>query len=213
VSATSTVALACGNDQDERVTQGGDGRSRRGEATRQRIYETAMRLFQKEGFENVSVGQVAAAAKVSVPTFYAHFPTKADIVMQLPTAEQMELLLATQPADLPIAIRMRRAAPVWFSQWGPEEREDLLARWTIIASTPALRTQAAAFERTTAGMVADALPPDPETTLSPAEQVVVMAHLAAFTSGLLAWADSDGEEDLEKLVDAAFAALQGDDPA
>ena len=40
-----------------------------------------------------------------------------------------------------------------------------------------------------------------------------MAHLAAFTSGLLAWADSDGQEDLEKLVDAAFAALQGDDPA
>jgi AcrR family transcriptional regulator len=194
------------------VTQGGDGRSRRGEATRQRIYETAMRLFQEHGYDNVNIGQIAAEAHISVPTFYAHFDTKPDIVMQLPTADQMEQLLATQPADLPVGTRMRQAAPIWFSQWGPKERADLLARWKVIASTPTLRTQAAAFERTTAGMVADALPPDGKATLTPAEQVIVMAHLAAFTAGLLAWADSDGQEDLEKLVDAAFAAVQGEDP-
>jgi AcrR family transcriptional regulator len=191
------------------VTDAGDGRSRRAEATRRRIYETAMRLFQEEGFDRVSVGHLASAAKVSVPTFYAHFPSKDHVVMQLPTAEQMEGLLATQPADLPVGTRMRRAAPIWFSQWGPEERADMLARWKVIASTPVLRNRAAEFERATAGMVADALPTDRQSSLSPAEAVIVNAHLAAFTAGLLAWADSDGKEDLEKLVDAAFAAVQG----
>lgn len=195
------------------MTEGGDGRTRRGEVTRQRIYETAMRLFQEHGFDNVNIGQIASAAKVSVPTFYAHFDTKDHIVMQLPSAEQMEHLLATQPADLPVGTRMRQAAPVWFSQWGPEQRADMLARWKIIASTPDLRNRAATFERVTANMVAGALPSDRESSLTPAEQVIVNAHLAAFTSGLLAWADSDGQEDLEKLVDDAFAAIQGHEPA
>jgi hypothetical protein len=90
-----------------------------------------------------------------------------------------------------------------------EQRAEMLARWKIIASTPSLRTQAAAFERTTAGLVADALPAKEGATLSPADAVLVDAYLAAYTHSLLAWADSDGQEDLEKLVDAAFDALGG----
>ena len=38
--------------------------------------------------------------------------------------------------------------------------------------------------------------------------MVVGAYLSAVTAALLAWADSDGELDLEKLVDEAFRALQ-----
>jgi AcrR family transcriptional regulator len=190
------------------VADNGDWRSRRWEATHQRIYEAAIRLFREKGFERVSVGDVVAAAGVSVPTFYAHFPSKEHVVMQLPTAEQMTALLAAQPANLPLTTRLRQLVRGYLAQWSPEEREDLLARWRVIAATPALRTQAAAFERTTAGLVADALPADGAKRLSPGDAVVVDAHLAAYTRGLLAWADSDGREDLEQLVDAAFDALQ-----
>jgi AcrR family transcriptional regulator len=192
------------------VTETGDWRSRKWEATHRRIYETAMQLFRERGFDRVNIGQLAAAAGVSVPTFYAHFPGKEHVVMQLPTAEQMAVLLAGQPTELPLATRLRRAAPAWLAQWSPEVRADMLARWKVIAATPALRTRAAEFERTTAGMVAGALPAEPGGSPSPAEAVVVNAYLAAFTSGLLAWADADGQDDLEKLVDAAFAALQGE---
>lgn len=187
----------------------GDWRTRRWQATHRRIYETAMRLFQEQGFEGVHVGALAKAAGVSVPTFYAHFPSKEHVVMQLPTAEQMEALLAGQPADLSVAERMRRAAPAYLALWDAQEMADILARWRIIASTPALRTRAAEFERTTAGMVAGAIPAEPGRSLSPADAVIINAHLAAFTSALLSWADSDGQEDLVKLVDEAFAALQG----
>jgi hypothetical protein len=78
----------------------------------------------------------------------------------------------------------------------------------VIATTPALRTRAAEFERATAGMVADALPTRPGGTLSPAEQVVVHAYLSAFTLGMLAWADGNGERKLEEIVDEAFDALE-----
>jgi AcrR family transcriptional regulator len=189
------------------VTATGDWRSQKWEATHRRIYDAALRLFQEEGFDRVNVGQLAKAAGVSVPTFYAHYPSKEHIVMQLPTAEQMSALLSTQPADLPLATRLRRAAPAWFAQWSPDERADTLARWKVIAATPALRTRAAEFERTTAGLVAGALPAGEGGSLTPAEAIVVNAHLAAFTAGLLAWADCNGERKLEGLVDEAFDAL------
>ena len=185
-----------------------DWRARRWEDTHQRIYATAMRLFQEHGFEQVNVGQIASGAGISVPTFYAHYPSKEHLVMQLPTAEEMTALLADQPVELPVAERIRRAAPLWFAQWTPEFREAQLARWRVIASTPALRTRAAEFERATAGMVADALPGKAGASIRPADQVVVNAYLAAFTLGLLAWADCNGEHKLEELVDEAFEALQ-----
>jgi AcrR family transcriptional regulator len=192
------------------VNEPSDWRSRKWEATHQRIYQTAMRLFQEHGFERVNVGQIASASAVSVPTFYAHYASKEHVVMQLPTAEQMTALMADQPADLPVGVRIRRAAPMWFAQWSPEEREDILARWRIIATTPVLRTRAAEFERTTAGLVADALPAKPGAALGPGDAVVVNAYLSAFTMGLLAWADSSGERKLEELVDEAFQALDRD---
>jgi AcrR family transcriptional regulator len=194
--------------EDHGVSDSQDWRARRWDDTHQRIYASAMRLFQELGFEQASVGQIAAGAGVSVPTFYAHYQSKEHLVMQLPTAEEMNALLADQPADLPVADRIRRAAPLWFAQWSPEFREAQLARWQVIATTPALRTRAAEFERTTAGMIADALPAERGATLRPADQVVVNAYLAAFTLGMLAWADCNGEHKLEELIDEAFEAHQ-----
>jgi hypothetical protein len=119
----------------------------------------------------------------------------------------MTALLATQPATLPIGERIRRMAPVWLAHWTPEVRAAELIRWRLIATTPSLRMRAAEFERATAGMVTEALPVQPGSTPGPAEQTVINAHLAAFTVGVLAWADGNGERPLEDVVDEAFAAL------
>jgi AcrR family transcriptional regulator len=185
-----------------------DWRSRRWDATHQRIYEAAMALFHEHGFERVNVGQIAAGAGVSVPTFYAHYPSKEHILMQLPTAEQMAGLLATQADELPLRDRLERIAPVWLAQWGPEELEEILVRWRIIASTPALRTRAAEFERTTAGMIADALPGEGTAAARQADAILINAYLAAFTSALLNWAECNGERKLGELMDEAFEAMR-----
>jgi AcrR family transcriptional regulator len=191
------------------VTASSDWRSRKWDETHRRIYDSAMALYQEHGFDAVSVGQIAKAAKVSVPTFYAHYPSQEHIIMQLPTAEDLSALLSGTPAELPVGTRIRAAAPLWFAQWSPEERSETLARWKIIASTPSLRMRAALFERETAGYVAEALPSG-AVPLSQADSIVINAYLAAYTSGLLAWADGDGERKVEELVDEAFQALQQD---
>jgi AcrR family transcriptional regulator len=191
------------------VSESPDWRTRRWAATHQRIYDVALHLFQTHGFEAVSVGQIAREAGVSVPTFYAHYPSKEHIVMQLPTAEEIHALIAGQPADLPVGERIRRAAPQWFASWTAEARDAQLARWRVIATTPTLRIRAAEFERTTAGLVADAIPAAQGGPLTPGEAVVVNAYLSALTTGVLAWADSNGEGKLEEYVDQAFDALEG----
>jgi AcrR family transcriptional regulator len=189
------------------VSESGDWRSRRWGETHRRIFDVALDLFQEHGFERVSVGQIASGAGVSGPTFYAHYASKEHLVMQLPTAEELTALLGSQPSDLPVGERLRRAVPVWFASWTPEYREAQLARWRVIATTPALRTRAAEFERTTAGMIADALPTG-GTAGGPAEAIVVDAYLTAYTAGLLAWADGHGERELEELIGEAFDALE-----
>jgi AcrR family transcriptional regulator len=194
--------------QDRVVSESGDWRSRRWEATHQKIYDAAMRLFQDHGFEQASVAQIAAGAGVSVPTFYAHYPSKEHIVMQLPTAADMTALVAALPANLPLRERMRLAVPLWLSAWSPEFREAQLVRWRVIAGNPSLRTRAAEFERVTAGLLTDAFSAEPGSTFAPADGIVVSAHMAALTAGALAWADCNGERKLEELVDEAFEALQ-----
>jgi AcrR family transcriptional regulator len=194
--------------EDPRVTDSPDWRSRRWAGTHQRIYDTAMELFQEHGFERVSVGQIASGAGVSVPTFYAHYPSKEHIVMQLPTAEDIALIISGQPVNLPVAERIRLAVPLWLGQWSSEDLEAHLARWRVIAATPALRTRAAEFERTTAGMVTDALPTR-GGGLKPGDAVVVNAYLSAYTAGVLAWADGNGERKLDEHIAEAFDALEG----
>ena len=184
-----------------------DGRSPRWEATHRRIYFVGLDLFEEHGFDQVSVGQIAKGARISVPTFYAHYASKEHVIMQLPTAADIDLLMSSQPASLPVAERILRAAPVFFEKFAEEDR--LLTRWMIIARTPSLRARAAEFERTAAGLVADALPAEPGASPTAAERIVVHAYLAAFTEGMLAWADAGGTTDLQDELATAFAALQG----
>ena len=190
-----------------RVTDTPDWRTRRWEATHRRIFATALDLFEDFGYEQVSVNQIAKRADVSVPTFYAHYPSKEHLIMALPTREEVDALLAGQPAELPIGERIRLALPVFLAQLPPEQHVEMRARWRIIAATPSLRTRAAEFERTTAGMFLESLAASSGETPGPAEVVQTGAVLVAYTTGLLGWADSDGEVELVAAIDEAFRAL------
>jgi AcrR family transcriptional regulator len=187
---------------------GSDWRSRKRDETRGRIYAVAMRLFEEHGFEQVSVGQIATAAGVSVPTFYAHFPNKDQVVIVPISPRTITELVAGQPEGLPPADRVRKAVHAFFAGYGGEERDALLARWRIIARTPSLRRRSTEYERTHAALAAAALAADDAgSQTSAALEVVAAATLAAATWAVLAWAEADGREPLDALFDQAFEAL------
>jgi AcrR family transcriptional regulator len=59
-----------------------EGRRAQARATRERILETARTLFVERGYASVSVADVAAAAGVSVPTVFAGFKSKANLLKE-----------------------------------------------------------------------------------------------------------------------------------
>src|SRR5919107_5804313 len=59
-----------------------EGRRAQARATRERILETAQALFGARGYAAVSVADIAAGAGVSVPTVFAGFRTKANLLKE-----------------------------------------------------------------------------------------------------------------------------------
>jgi AcrR family transcriptional regulator len=187
-----------------------DWRARKRDETHQRIYDTAMRLFRERGYDHVNVGEIASASNVSVPTFYAHFPRKEEIVMPIPAQGEVDDVVNEQPAGLPVAERVRGAMLSWLARFGPEEREQLLDRWRVIIASPSLRNRAGELERTTAGLVLATLRGDAGGDGGPpvTDSVIVAASMSAYTQVLLRWAEDDGRQSLEEVAETVLAALR-----
>jgi AcrR family transcriptional regulator len=71
-------------------------RERKKEQTRAAIAAAAMRLFQKRGFEAVTVAQVAVEAGVSEGTVFNYFPVKEDLFYEPMEAFEAELVDAVR---------------------------------------------------------------------------------------------------------------------
>ncbi|MFJ5765398.1 TetR/AcrR family transcriptional regulator [Lysinibacillus sp. NPDC093210] len=50
--------------------------------TREKLLKTSLELFNKHGYEHVSVEQITKACNVSKGTFYTHFPSKYDVILE-----------------------------------------------------------------------------------------------------------------------------------
>lgn len=60
----------------------GSRRERKKERTRRAIYEAAMALFRKRGFDTVTVEAICQRADVARGTFFSHFPSKAALTYE-----------------------------------------------------------------------------------------------------------------------------------
>jgi AcrR family transcriptional regulator len=183
-----------------------DHRARRRAETHRRIYTVALQLFRERGWD-VPVGQIAAAAGVSVPTFYDHFPSKEHLLFDVPTRADIEQLLQLLPPGLPTPGRVRALLIAFLTNLDDRAREDVLTRWRIVAATPGLRYRAAEFERTTAELVLGVLPQREGEDLT-RRRIVVTASLSAYTEILLRWAESDDDRPVAEIAGEVLDALR-----
>jgi AcrR family transcriptional regulator len=61
------------------------------EETKQKIYRTALVLFQRDGYEKTTMRKIAKETKVSLGLTYYHFQSKEDLVLEFYKGSQKEL--------------------------------------------------------------------------------------------------------------------------
>ncbi|MGY1743742.1 MULTISPECIES: TetR/AcrR family transcriptional regulator [unclassified Blastococcus] len=187
-----------------------DPRSRRRAETKRRIYEVAMRLFLERGYDEVSVGEIATAAGVSVPTFYAHFPNKEHVVLPLPDRPAvMASLAALPPGEGSVFAIVREGMLAWLAAPQGQDLQEMLDRWRVVVATPDLRLRAAEYERATAEIVLESLPPSvltPDRRL--ATELVVLALFSSYTVSLLRWAEEGGRRSPVEVAQEVLTTLR-----
>ncbi len=72
-------------------------RERKKQETRQRLIETALRLFHEQGYDATTVEQIAEAADVAKGTFFNYFETKEAILPVLVEWRLQELVQSLSP--------------------------------------------------------------------------------------------------------------------
>lgn len=85
-------------------------RERKKAATRQKIADTALRLFLKRGYEAVGIRDVAAEADVAVTTLFSHFASKEALVFERDDDFEQRLTQAVtgRAPDEPLMPALRR---------------------------------------------------------------------------------------------------------
>ncbi|HXK26393.1 MAG TPA: TetR/AcrR family transcriptional regulator [Myxococcota bacterium] len=73
-------------------------RERQVDSTRARLFHAAIAEFRRVGFARASVSRIADQARVSRPSFYFHFPTKAHVLLELEWLEECALVERIEPA-------------------------------------------------------------------------------------------------------------------
>ncbi|MET9341730.1 TetR family transcriptional regulator [Nonomuraea sp. NPDC003804] len=158
-------------------------RDRKKERTRQLLSDTAIAMFLAEGFDQVAVADIAAAAEVSKPTLFRYFPVKEDLVLHRIAdhqGEQARVVAARDPRESPL-----RALRRHFRQ-GLEARDpvtglcdlpEVLAFYRLVYGTPSVAARLVEYGTADAALLAGALG-GPAPRLVAAQVIAVTQVLA-----------------------------------
>jgi len=99
----------------------------------------AMRLFERQGYENTTVQQVIDEVEVSESTFFRYFPNKADVVLTDDFDPLIVDSFRRQPKELTAVQALRNAFREAFARLSRDEMDGQRSRMTIVLAVPELR--------------------------------------------------------------------------
>jgi AcrR family transcriptional regulator len=175
------------------------------ERTAARIFQAAIALFERDGYEATTVGRIAAEAGVSEMTFFRHFATKDALLLDDPYDPVIAAGIAAQPSDLP---PLTRAIAGVRSAWTevPLEGGELMRRRLRVAATPALRGAVSRNTVETERVIAEQLAADGADPV--AARIAAAALLAAMMAALLEWASGDDDRSMGSAIEQALGVLE-----
>ena len=179
-------------------------------AVRAELAQVALELFRQDGFDQVTINDLAKAAGVSRSTFLRCFGSKEEAVLfafdQL--GDQVAADLRNRPSDEDDWTALRRALDTAIQQYY-DDAETGLAMTRLVQETPALNARSLEKQSGWRPALAQALAQrggsDREATI--ADVVRATTALVCLNVALERWVASGGELDLVALIDEAFAAF------
>jgi TetR/AcrR family transcriptional regulator, regulator of mycofactocin system len=195
-------------DPDGRPEYPEPARGRRPSTSRAEVARAALDLFNRQGYDQTTVREIAAAVGVSRRTFFRYYDSKRDVVWGEFDAELVRLAdeLSGAPSDEPMMDVLRRAV-VATNRFGAGELDELRIRIGLIGSVPSLVAHSAVRYTEWCEVVAEFVAA--RTGCSPGAlipQTVARACLGAAVAAFSGWACHE-TDDLSGTVDRAFRLL------
>jgi len=187
---------------------GGGLRERKKQKTRESIQRTALRLFEKQGYEETTIEEVAAAAEISPSTFFNYFPTKEDVVLFDAYDPMAVRMLLDRPKDEPLSIGLRKVLEGLAAAFERDKRM-ILARGRLFVEVPELRARMWDEVERNQELIANLLaertgrrPDDFEL------RVTARVLLSAVLEATLDWMRGNGRHSLLDLVNRALDVVE-----
>ncbi|MFJ9634579.1 TetR/AcrR family transcriptional regulator [Streptomyces sp. NPDC091280] len=177
---------------------------------RAELAQVAFELFRREGYGNVTINDLAAAAGVSRSTFLRYFGSKEEAVLGAFDAhgERVADALRARPAAEDDWTALRHALDVALEHYR-QDPDGALAMTRLVQETPALCARRlekqSGWRPTLARALAERTGSAEQATLTHAVRAGVA--LDCLNVALDHWSATDGRLDLTALLDEAFAAL------
>ncbi|MFJ8545488.1 TetR/AcrR family transcriptional regulator [Streptomyces sp. NPDC093586] len=189
-------------------------RERKKARTREAIRAAAYGLIREQGYDTITVEQIADRAEVSPSTVFRYFPVKEDIVL---TDAYDPLLLEgfrARPADEPWPVSVRCVMREVIVRGVEADPEAARLRTRLMSEVPAVRSRMLESTSVTGRLLARAIAA--RTGLDP-EGVEVRVLSASLVACLVEvsryWAEHGHEENLADLAERALDVLEHGLPA
>jgi AcrR family transcriptional regulator len=171
-------------------------------------------MFIAQGFEETTVEQIASEVGMSARSVFRYFDTKEDMVVgsMQELGARLAAALADRPADEDAWQALRGALGVLLAGIA-EDREGMLARARMFASTPSLRAarqqKHAQWRELLLPEMLTRLRGGPEETRELRAAAVTTAVLGCLDVSITHWLEAGGTGSLDDLLDVAITAVRG----
>lgn len=185
-------------------------RERKRLETRQRIAETALGLFVKNGYDETTLDDIAEAAEISRRTVFSYFSSKEDILLawQSGIAEVLRAAVLAESTDQEpidaVANAMLKLASAYNS-------EDNIVIDRLLRSTETLRaSKQVKYIKQEEAIFQALITLWPQPGRRQALRVVAMASVGALRLATEAWAADNGAQPVSKYLRKAFSNLKAE---
>jgi AcrR family transcriptional regulator len=176
---------------------------------RERLQEAAWELFDEQGYDRTTVGDIAARAGLTERTFFRHFSDKREVLFA--RAEEIEEGIASLVVSAPKDVAPLDAVAAAFlgasaGFQGRTALRALRARHALILEHPELRERELSKQASLSRALAGAL--RARGISEPAARLAAEAGLAAFHVAYDTWLRQKKPQDFAVPLRAAMAALR-----